>query len=177
MSRVRRSRDAFALPTFATPSRTGSPRRRSGSQSLVVEKRFATLTSVEVGFGLAGRLCLAGAFGVGGASLFDPAGSGQDGSRVVEARVGVGRLGCGRVGCLGAVGALGYHRQRNDGLLDPPMYTEKRDLAFGELRGIARPRRARSGARSALPGRGRARARRQRRWHRRRRHAGIHATF
>lgn len=75
-----------------------------------------------------------------GGLLFAP---GRGDSSAYEARVGIARLRCGPSACAGVVGSVGYHHQSiafDDGLVDPPMWIETRDLGFAELRGLGQLR-------------------------------------
>lgn len=108
-----------------------------------LEEHLVLSTNLEVGWHVRPGYWLLGGFGVGVPTEYDPAGSGQSDTRAYEGKVGGGRLWCGNRACLGVAGSLGYHRQTLefvDSLVDPPMWTEVRDLGFAEARGLARVR-------------------------------------
>jgi hypothetical protein len=112
-----------------------------GGLSLAVERNLAVMIGVELAFPVRDNYWIAAAVGIGDAGLKDPAGSGQGDSSAYEGRVGFVRLSCGSRACTGLVGSVGFHHQAiefDDGLVDPPMWTEVRDLAFGEARAFGR---------------------------------------
>jgi hypothetical protein len=131
-------------PSQASPEEPFAPSISVGlTGSIAVERNVATLMNVQLGFPMRAGYWIDASIGLGGAGLIDPAGSGQGESSAYEARVGLARLSCGASTCGGLVGSLGFHHQRiefEDELVEPPMWTEMRDLGFAELRAVGRLR-------------------------------------
>lgn len=133
-------RIAAAEPMPVGPPPTPSTSIGVGA-TLAIERFVAAMYTAEAAHRLRGAYWLDGAASIGGAAPIDPAGSGFDGSRAYEVRIGIARLGCGELWCSGAIASAGYHFQwthYEDALTDLMSWTEKRGLVFGELRGVAR---------------------------------------
>ena len=137
---------AAEVPSQASPEEPFEPSISVGlTGSIAVERNVATLMNVQLGFPVRAGYWIDASVGLGGAGRIDPAGSGQGESSAYEGRVGLARLSCRAITCGGLVGSLGFHHQRiefEDGLLEPPTWTETRDLGFAELRAIGRLRMA-----------------------------------
>lgn len=131
-------------PSQASPADPSEPSISVGlTGSIAVERNLATLINVQLGFPVRAGYWIDASIGVGGAGRTEPAGSGQGESSAYEGRVGLARLSCGAITCGGLVGSLGLHHQRiefADDLVEPPMWTETRDLGFAELRAVGRLR-------------------------------------
>jgi hypothetical protein len=143
---VMTSTAAAEAPSQASPEEPFEPTISVGlTGSIAVERNLATLMNVQIGVPVRTGYWIDASIGLGGAGLIDPAGSGQGESSAYEGRVGLARLSCGAIACGGLVGSLGFHHQRvefADDLVEPPMWTETRDLGFAELRAVGRLRLA-----------------------------------
>jgi hypothetical protein len=132
---------AAESPTPVSPVEQESSLSVGVGVDLAIERLLAATYQLQGGFQLRPGYWVDAAVGLGAASLLDPAGSGQGDSRVYEGRVGLARFGCKSGLCGGVIGSLGFHHQSidfEDSLVQPEMWTETRDLVFGEARAVGR---------------------------------------
>lgn len=131
------------LTSVATADPVTQPRLAGGATEtlLVGSNGFTLLTNLEVGYRLAGYYWIDVSLGFGAAEPSDPYALEADSA--YEARAGLGWIRYYQVSSFGAVASAGWTHRRlyfGDGLVEPRHWTEKDDVIFAEIRGVARAR-------------------------------------
>jgi|GEM_PF-5102474 len=115
----------------------------AANATMLVEEYLGTGIDVDVGIRLRDKIYIDVAAIVGGSSLIDPAGSGQNSGSLWGARGGMSYVSCSELFCRGLRGAVGVQHNAVSGyeaLLEPPTWSDTRDTLVEEALALARVR-------------------------------------